>query len=81
MKLGRSRRSQLLHPFLRVSGYGLRKVLDKVWELHVRLYDDGFIYSEGEARRKYLENLSDRRLNVVYEAYEYYRGVYDKLHT
>lgn len=37
LKLGRSRRSQLLHPFLRVSGIGLRLVLDKVWELHVRL--------------------------------------------
>jgi len=60
--------------------YSLRKVLSDVWELHVRLYDDGFIDAEVEVRREYFEHLTPRRLNVVYEAFEYYRGVYDKLH-
>ena len=61
--------------------YSLRKVLSSVWELHVRLYDDGFIDAEVEVRREYVEHLTTpRRLNVVYEAYEYYRGVYDRLH-
>jgi len=47
----------------------------------VRLYDDGFIDAEVEVRREYVEHLTTpRRLNVVYEAYEYYRGVYDRLH-
>lgn len=60
--------------------YGLRRVLDQVWELHLRLYSNGFIEAEVEVRRDFLEHLQPRRLNVVYEAYEYYRGVYDKLH-
>lgn len=60
--------------------YGLRKVLSDVWELHLRLYSDGFIDAEVGVRREYLEHLTPRRLNVVYEPFEYYRGVYDKLH-
>jgi len=60
--------------------YSLKKVLSDVWELHLRLYGDGFIDAEVEVRREYLEHLAPRRLNVVYEAFEYYRGVYDKLH-
>ncbi len=60
--------------------YSLRKVLSDVWELHLRLYDDGFIDAEVEVRREYLEHLTSKRLNVVYEAFEYYRDVYDKLH-
>ncbi len=60
--------------------YSLRKILSDVWELHLRLYSDGFIDAEVEVRREYLEHLTPRRLNVVYEAFEYYRGVYDKLH-
>jgi len=58
----------------------LRKVLSDVWELHLRLYSDGFIEAEVEVRREYIEHLASRRLNVVYDAFEYYRGVYDKLH-
>ena len=60
--------------------YSLRKVLSDVWELHLRLYSDGFIEAEVEVRREYIEHLASRRLNVVYDAFEYYRGVYDKLH-
>jgi len=60
--------------------YSLRKVLSEVWELHLRLYSDGFIDAEIAVRREYLERLAPRRLNVVYEAFEYYRDIYDKLH-
>jgi len=60
--------------------YSLRRVLDDVWELHVRLYADGFIDAEVEVRREFMEHLTPRRLNVVYEAFEFYRGIYDKLH-
>jgi len=59
--------------------YSLRKALGDVWELHLRLYDNGFIDAEVEVRREYLEHLN-KRLNVVYEAFEFYRGLYDKLH-
>ena len=51
-----------------------------MWELHLRLYDDGFIDAEIEVRREYLEHLN-RRLNVVYEAFEFYRDLYGKLHV
>lgn len=60
--------------------YGLKRALSDVWELHLRLYDDGFIDAEVEVRREYMEHLTSRRLNVVYEAFEYYRGIYDKIH-
>lgn len=59
--------------------YSLRKALSDVWELHLRLYDNGFIDAEVEVRREYLKHLN-KRLNVVYEAFEFYRGLYDKLH-
>ncbi|MEB2793519.1 MAG: hypothetical protein G5Z43_000268 [Caldisphaeraceae archaeon] len=61
--------------------YSLRKVLDNIWELHIRLYDNGFIDAEVEVRREMLEHLSPRRINVIYEAYEFYSGAYDKLHV
>ena len=48
--------------------YSLRRVLSNVWKLHVRLYDDGFIDAEVEVRREFMEHLTPRRLNVVYEA-------------
>lgn len=60
--------------------YSLRKPLSDEWELHVRLYGDGFADAEVEVRREYFEHLA-RRLNVVYEAFEYYRGAYDRLHV
>ena len=47
----------------------MRNVLSDVWELHLRLYSDGFIEAEVEVRREYLEHLAPRRLNVVYEAF------------
>ncbi|MHA1595941.1 MAG: hypothetical protein ACTSXX_14610 [Candidatus Baldrarchaeia archaeon] len=60
--------------------YSLRKPLSDVWELHIRLYDDGFVDAEVEVRREFIEHLTPRRLNVVYEAFEFYRGIYDKLY-
>jgi len=60
--------------------YSLRRILSDTWELHVRLYDDGFIDAEIEVRREFMEQLIPRRLNVVYEAFEFYRDVYDGLH-
>ena len=59
--------------------YSLRKPLDDVWELHLRLYSNGFIDAEVEVKREYLEHLT-KRLNIIYEAYEFYRDVYNKLH-
>lgn len=61
--------------------YSLRKTIDDTWELHLRLYSNGFIDAEVEVRREYIEHLtSGQRLNVVYEAYDSYKDIYDKLH-
>jgi len=58
--------------------YSLRKILSDIWELHVRLYDDGLIDAEVEARGEPIGHLP--KLNVVYEAFNFYRDAYDKLH-
>ena len=60
--------------------YNIRKKLVKPWELHLRIYPNGFIESEVEIQREYLEHLNQRRLFVVYEPFKYYYHVYDKLH-
>ncbi len=61
--------------------YSLRRALSNVWELHVRLYDDGFIDAEVEVGGEFMKHLAPKRLNVVYEAFEFYRDVYDRLHV
>lgn len=61
--------------------YSLKRTLSDIWELHMRLYRDGFIDAEVEVRREFVEHLTPRRLNVIYEAFEYYRDIYDKLHV
>ncbi len=60
--------------------YSIRLVLDYPWELHIRLYSDGFIESEVEVQREYFEHLGERRLFVAYEAFEFFRGFYDRFH-
>jgi len=62
--------------------YSIRKKLSGPWELHLRLYTNGFIEAEVEVQRDYWEHLSEkrRRLFVVYEVFKYYRDIYDKLH-
>ncbi len=62
--------------------YSLRKVLSDIWELHVRIYETGFIDAEVEVRREFIEHLTtSRRINVIYEIFKFYRDVYDKLHV
>lgn len=60
--------------------YSLVKKLEDPWELHVRIYDGGFLESEVEVSREYVEHLGEYRIHVIYEAYSYYSKVYDKLH-
>ncbi|MEM0134964.1 MAG: hypothetical protein QXU18_07030 [Thermoplasmatales archaeon] len=40
--------------------YSLSKVIDEPWEMHVRIYSDGSIYSHVEVRRDYIEHLDTR---------------------
>ena len=55
--------------------YTVRKKLYSPWELHLRVYGDGFIEAEVEVQREYLQHLGDKRIYVVYEAFEYYQEV------
>ena len=57
--------------------YGLRRLLKHPWELHIRIYENGFLEGEVEVRREYLEHLSRRRVFVVYEIYDYTKVLSD----
>ncbi|MQL56132.1 hypothetical protein [Acidianus ambivalens] len=51
-----------------------------VWELHVRIYDDGFIDGHFELSRDYLEYQQYQTIPSIYEVFDFYRIAYDKLH-
>jgi hypothetical protein len=51
-----------------------------IWELHVRIYQDGFIYGHFEVSRDYLEHLQYPTIPSIYEVFDFYRIAYDKLH-
>ena len=55
------------------------KVTD-LWEVHVRIFDDGSIVPEVEVSREYIEHLGPIRAPVIYDVYLLYRRVYPKLH-
>ncbi len=60
--------------------HSISKTFDN-WELHIRLdKSTGFIHAEIEVSREYFEHLGKWRANVIYEAFEFYRDIYDKLH-
>lgn len=60
--------------------YGIRKKIGYPWEVHLRLYSDGSIMSEVEVQREYIEHLGEKRLFIIYEPFDFYKGFYDKLH-
>jgi len=60
--------------------YSLVRRLIEPWELHVRIYESGFIESEVEVSRDYIEHLGEYRVYVVYELFNFYSKVYDRLH-
>ncbi len=51
--------------------FDLTKKLRKPWELHIRIYDDGFAECEVEVEREYVEHLGKGRVFVIYEIYDY----------
>ncbi len=57
--------------------FSIRKRLDHPWELHVRIYRNGFMDGEIEVRREFFEHLGKRRLFVVYEIYDYVKEISD----
>ncbi|BDC17451.1 hypothetical protein [Acidianus sp. HS-5] len=60
--------------------YSLVMKIYNIWDLHVRIYPDGFIDSHFEVSREYLEHLNYETIPSIYEPFEFYRTAYNKLH-
>ena len=60
--------------------YSLVMKIYNIWDLHVRIYPDGFIDSHFEVSREYLEHLTYETIPSIYEPFEFYRTAYNKLH-
>jgi len=60
--------------------FSIRKVLRPPWEIHLRIFEDGFIDSEVEVQREYIQYLEPWRSTVIYEAFWSYSKIYQYLH-
>lgn len=60
--------------------YSLVMKFYDIWDLHVKVYSDGFIDSHFEVSREYLEHINYETIPSIYEPFEFYRTAYDKLH-
>lgn len=62
--------------------YGLSKPVNGTWEMHVRVFPDGSIYSHVEIRRDFFQHLNERYVWPVYdEALELARAVAANVRT
>jgi hypothetical protein len=66
--------------FTKGEKYSLSMKIYNIWELHVRIYQDGFIDGHFEVSRDYLEHLQYPTIPSIYEVFDFYRTAYDKLH-
>jgi hypothetical protein len=66
--------------FIKGEKYSLSMKIYNIWELHVRIYQDGFIDGHFEVSRDYLEHLQYPTIPSIYEVFDFYRTAYDKLH-
>jgi hypothetical protein len=66
--------------FTKGGKYSLSMKIYNIWELHVRIYQDGFMDGHFEVSRDYLEHLQYLTIPSIYEVFEFYRTAYDKLH-
>lgn len=58
--------------------YGLSKVINDTWELHIRIFENGHIFPHIEIRRDYFEHLNEGYIwPVYYEAVNLIREVTD----
>jgi hypothetical protein len=60
--------------------FSLSMKIFNIWELHVRIYDDGFIDGHFEVSRDYFEHLNYQTVPSIYEVFDFYRTAYNKLH-
>ena len=51
-----------------------------IWDLRVRIYDDGFIDGRLEVSQKYRKYLYKYTVPSIYEVFEFYRTVYNSLY-
>jgi hypothetical protein len=51
-----------------------------IWDLRVRIYDDGFIDGRLEVSQKYRKYLYKYTVPSIYEVFEFYRTVYNNLY-
>ncbi len=51
-----------------------------IWELHARIYEEGFIDAHFELSREYFEHLSYPTVSAIYEIYDFYKSAYPYLH-
>jgi len=61
--------------------YSLSMKIYNIWELHVRIYNDGFIDVHYEVGRDYLEHLEYYTIPSIYEVFDFYRTAYPKFHV
>lgn len=50
-----------------------------IWELHFRIFEDGFIDSHLEISREYVEHLTLKSIPSIFEAFEMYMPLYPYL--
>ncbi len=60
--------------------FGLSKLIDNMWELHIRVFNQGIVQSHIEINRKYFQHLGNTRIFTAYEAYNFYKGAFSKLY-
>jgi hypothetical protein len=65
--------------FYKGERYSLSMKICNIWELHVRIYDDGFIDGHFEVSRDYLEHLWYYTIPSIYEVFEFYKNACNKL--
>ncbi len=65
--------------FYKGEKYSLSSKIYNIWELHTRIYQDGFIDSHFEVSRDYLEHLQYPAIPSIYEVFYFYRTAYDRL--
>ncbi|QGA68934.1 hypothetical protein [Sulfolobus sp. E11-6] len=66
--------------FYKGEKYSLAMNIYNIWDLHIRIYEDGFIDAHFEVGREYLEHLNYYTIPSIYEPFEFYRNAYNKLH-
>ncbi len=58
----------------------ITKFFYDIWDLRVRIYDDGFIDGRLEVSQKYRKYLYKYTVPSIYEVFEFYRTVYNNLY-